>query len=228
MEGQDVVISMVGPTATGDQQILVDAALAAGVKRFFPSEFGTYPKDPNAAELNPIVTPPKAALVDYLRSKESEMSWTSIITGGFFDWGLQTGFFGFDFATKTATLIDGGTSRFTNTTLPTIAKAVVAAVDQAEQTKNQYVFTCSFNVSQKEILDAIGKVDWTIKHVTSEEVLANGKRRLAQGDFSGIMDLTRSAALGKRALADTTSYGIWNDKLGLPLEDLNDVIKGLF
>lgn len=35
MQGQDVVVSMVAVFATGGQQILVDAAIAAGVKRFF-------------------------------------------------------------------------------------------------------------------------------------------------------------------------------------------------
>jgi saccharopine dehydrogenase-like NADP-dependent oxidoreductase len=47
MEDQDVVISMVAVFATGGQQILVDAAIAAGVERVFPSEFRPPSRDEN-------------------------------------------------------------------------------------------------------------------------------------------------------------------------------------
>src|SRR4051794_13634063 len=179
MEGQDMVISMVGGIAAGDQQVFIDAALAAGVKRFLPSEFGPYSRNPEFAALNPVVLPAKAGTVDYLRSKQPLISWSSLVTGAFFDWAMKVGFFGFDLASKTATLIDGGTSVFTTTTLSTIGKALVAILEHRGETKNQYIFVSSFNVSQKDILDVVEKVDgqkWTVKHVTSEEVINNGKR----------------------------------------------------
>jgi hypothetical protein len=228
MEGQDVVISMVGGVAAGDQKTFIDAALAAGVKRFFPSEFGPYSRDPKLVKLNPWVNPAKTSTVDYLRSKESRMSWTSLVTGGFFDWAMKVGFFGFDLASKTATLIDGGTSAFSATTLSAISQAILAMLEHAEETKNQYVFISSFNVSQKDILDVVEKVDgqkWIVKHLISEEVIANGRRRLAAGDFAGIMDLTRGAAFGKQGLGDNRPYGLWNDKLGLPKEDIEQAIR---
>lgn len=230
MEGQDVVISMVGGIAAGDQQVFIDAALAAGVKRFFPSEFGPYSRNPEFAALNPHVLPHKSATVDYLKSKESEMSWTSVVTGAFFDWAIQVGFFGFDLASKTATLIDGGSSIFTTTTLLTIGKALVAILDHPDETENHYVFLSSFNVSQKDILDVVEKVDgqrWTIKHVTSEEVINRGKRRVAAGDFAGIMDLTTGGAFGKQALGDESQHGFWNDRLGLAKDDIEQVVRKL-
>lgn len=84
MEGQDVVISMVAVFATGGQQNLVDAAIAAGVKRFLPSEFGPPSRDEKFTTLHPAL-PPKVATVDYLRSKESQISWSALIPGAFFD-----------------------------------------------------------------------------------------------------------------------------------------------
>jgi hypothetical protein len=230
MEGQDMVISMVGGIAAGDQQVFIDAALAAGVKRFLPSEFGPYSRNPEFAALNPVVLPAKAGTVDYLRSKQPLISWSSLVTGAFFDWAMKVGFFGFDLASKTVTLIDGGTSVFTTTTLSTIGKALVAILEHRGETKNQYIFVSSFNVSQKDILDVVEKVDgqkWTVKHVTSEEVINNGKRRLAAGDFAGIIDLTRGGAFGKQALGDESSHGFWNDKLGLPKEDIEQTIRDL-
>ncbi|CEL07340.1 Putative NmrA-like protein [Aspergillus calidoustus] len=230
MEGQDVVISMVGGIAAGDQQVFINAALAAGVKRFFPSEFGPYSRNPEFAALNPHVLPHKGATVDYLRLKESQMSWTSVVTGAFFDWAMRVGFFGFDLESKTATLIDGGTSVFTTTNLPTIGRALVAILDHAEETKNQYIFLSSFNVSQRDILDVVEKVDgqkWTVQHVTSEEVIDRGKRRLAAGDFAGIMDLTTGGAFGTQALGDESRHGFWNDRLDLAKDDMEQIIREL-
>jgi hypothetical protein len=122
MEGQDAVISMVAIFATSGQQILVDAAIAAGVKRFLPSEFGPPSRDEQFAALHPAL-PPKVATVDYLRSKESQISWSALIPGAFFDWAMRIGLFGFDIKSKEATLIDGGTTVFTASTLPNIARA---------------------------------------------------------------------------------------------------------
>jgi nucleoside-diphosphate-sugar epimerase len=178
MEGQDMVISMVAVFATGGQQILVDAAKAAGVKRFFPSEFGPPSRDEKFADLHPAL-PPKVATVDYLQSKESQISWSALISGAFFDWAMKIGLFGFDIDSKTVTLIDGGTATFTASTLPTIARATLAMLEHADETKNQYVYISSFHISQKDILDVVEKANgqkWTVKHITSEELIAQGKR----------------------------------------------------
>lgn len=70
MQGQDIVICMVAIFATGDQQTLVDAAIAAGVKIFIPSEFGPPSRDERFAALHPAL-PPKVATVDYLRWRHS-------------------------------------------------------------------------------------------------------------------------------------------------------------
>jgi hypothetical protein len=231
MQGQDVVISMVGGNAAGDQNKFIDAALAAGVKRFFPSEFGPYSRDSKFSELMPAVLPAKAGTVDYLRSKEAEMSWSSLVTGAWFDWAMKAGLLGFDLASKTVTFIDGGTSVFTTTTLSTVGKALVAMLEHPDETKNTYVFVSSFNISQRDILEVVEKVDgqkWTIKHITSEEVIASGKRKLAAGDFAGIMDLVRGGACGKQGLGDSRPYGLWNNQLGLPKEDIEKAIRDVF
>ncbi|KAH7137517.1 isoflavone reductase [Dactylonectria estremocensis] len=228
MEGQDVVICMVGGIAAGDQNVFIDAAIAAGVQRFFPSEFGPYSRDAKFAALNHAVLPPKAATVDYLRTKETQISWTSLVTGGFFDWALKVGFFGFDLATKTVGLIDDGTAVFTACTLPYIAKAVVAALEHAEETKNQYVIIGEYHVSQRDVLEILEKVQgqkWTIEHLTSESVIANGEKKLAEGDFRGVMDLTRGGAFGKQGLGDNRPWGLWDEKLGLEKEDIEQAVR---
>ncbi|KAM6530435.1 hypothetical protein FALCPG4_008563 [Fusarium falciforme] len=224
MQGIDVVVSMVAPMVASSQYVLIDAAIAAGVKRFLPSEFGPPTEEPEfAPELNNAVLNRKKAVVEYLRTKESEMSWTSIVTGAFFDWGMALGFFGMDLATKTAALVDDGTTVFSSSTLPYIAKAVIAALEHANETKNQYVYISSFNITQRDIVAALEKVQgqkWAISHTTSEKIISTGQKKMANGDHSGIIDLVRAGAMGKGHLADNSAWGLWDDKLGLKKDDL--------
>lgn len=137
-KGHQVVICMVAMCATGGQQILVDAAIAAGVEMFLPSEFGPPSWNERFAALHPAL-PLKVATVDYLRSKESQIPWSALIPGAFFDWGMKLGLFGFDFRSKTATLVGGGTAYFTASTLPTIARGILEMLQYLHATKNKYV-----------------------------------------------------------------------------------------
>ena len=227
MKGHQVVICMVAIFATGGQQILVDAAIAAGVELFLPSEFGPPSRNEKFAALHPAL-PPKVATVDYLRSKESQISWSALIPGAFFDWGMKLGLFGFDLRSKTATLVDGGTAIFTASTLPTIARGILAMLEYAHATKNQYVYISSFHTSQMDILTVLEKIDgtnWTVKHVTSEELISQGHQRLSEGDEMGAIDLVGGGALGKSALGDSRPWGLWNEKLGIQRLDLEQYIR---
>lgn len=79
------MISIVGNGGFSNQQKLIDAALAAGVKRFIPSEFGNNTADERVRALAPLLDG-KKAIVDYLKEKQDRLSWTALITGPFFDW----------------------------------------------------------------------------------------------------------------------------------------------
>jgi len=65
---------------------LIDAAKAAGVKRFVPSEFGSDTTNPKVLEILGLLAEKKQA-VDYLKTKEGDgFEWTSLITGALLDW----------------------------------------------------------------------------------------------------------------------------------------------
>ena len=226
MKGQDIVICMVAIFATGGQQILVDAAIAAGVKVFLPSEFGPPSRDDKFAALHPAL-PPKVATVDYLKSKGSMISWSAIVTGAFFDWGMRLGLFGFDLKARTATIVDGGSAIFTASTLPTIAQAILAMLHHRDETKNQYVFTSSFHNSQNEILEVLERLDgqkWEVKHVSSEDLATQGNQRLAEEDEMGAIDIVGAGALGRDALGDSRPWGMWDERLGVNKGDLEQAV----
>jgi saccharopine dehydrogenase-like NADP-dependent oxidoreductase len=85
-KGQDAVVCCLTISALGAGKTFVDAALAAGVKWFLPSEYGHDPTDQRIVDLLPVLKI-KTSIVKYLREKEGEgLSWTGVITGLFFDW----------------------------------------------------------------------------------------------------------------------------------------------
>jgi uncharacterized protein YbjT (DUF2867 family) len=85
-QGQDAVISAVGATAFNEQKALVDAAIAAGVQRFIPSEFSANSQSKAVLQLLPLFGQ-KNDVIKYLKSKESSgLTWTGIATSALFDW----------------------------------------------------------------------------------------------------------------------------------------------
>jgi hypothetical protein len=84
--GHEAVVSVLGAAAFDQQKKLVDAALRAGVQRFFPSEYSANSQDKAVQELLPLFAV-KSELIEYLKTKEAEgLSWTGIASSGLFDW----------------------------------------------------------------------------------------------------------------------------------------------
>ncbi|KAF2190416.1 NAD(P)-binding protein [Zopfia rhizophila CBS 207.26] len=227
LKGQDAVISLVAGHVIGDQEKLIDASVAAGVKRFIPSEFGSNTPDKRVQAVVPMFGA-KLGAVEYLKKNEDKISWSSVITGPFFDWGLKAGFLGFDFSSKTVTLFDEGKGAFSSTNLRQIGIALIKVLEKPDITKNKYIYVSSFDTTQNEILPVVEKLSgqkWTVKNVTSQELITSGNEKLKKQDFSGISDLIRAAAFGKDNLGDSRPEGLWNDKLGLPKESFEESIK---
>lgn len=229
-QGQDAVISLVGGSALGDQNKLIDAAVAAGVKRFIPSEFGSDTPNPKTHQVVPIFDA-KTGTVDYLKSKQDAVSWTSVVTGPFFDWGLKVGFLGFDLHDQTFTVIDSGDATFSTTNLLYVGKTLVAALEKAEETKNQYVYVSEFQTSQNKLLAAAEKVSgekFTVKKIRAKDHIALGKKLLSEGNPAGIGSLIQSVTFSDEELGDLSRNGLWNERLGLEADSFEDSIKSGF
>ncbi|KAN0114453.1 NAD(P)-binding protein [Hyaloscypha variabilis] len=228
-QGQDAVISMLPITALAGQGIVIEAAIAAGVKRFLPSEYGSDSTNPAVIAAVPFFEGKKKYL-DYLKSKEDVISWTGLVTGPFFDWGLSAGLIGFDLASKTATFIDEGKTRFSTSNTAQVARAFVAVLSHPNETANKLVFVESFNTTQVEVLAALEKATgekWNVVHKQSEEIKAAGLKAMSEGELLvGGGNIITAAVLGKDALEDHTNAegGIWNDRLGLLKENIEEEV----
>lgn len=104
---------------------MADAAVATGVQWFMPSKFGHDTTNPRVVEVLPLFQE-KVKIVDHLRSRERDgLSWTSLHTGFFFDFGLTFDLLGFDLRQKTAAIWDDGNNRSSMSTFKTIAQAII-------------------------------------------------------------------------------------------------------
>lgn len=211
---------------------MIDAAIKAGIKRYIPADFGSNGENEAVLDLFPPLKG-KRATVEYLKSKESAtFTWTSIITGLFVDMALKNTFLGYDIANHKATIWNSGNERFSCSTTPNVARAVLQVLSQPDVTANRYIYTSSFEITQNEILASLEKVTggkpWGVEHVTSENQIKAGKEAMAKGDFIGTGKLALAASFGGIYGADFVAEGkLANEMLGVPKENLDHVLKGI-
>ncbi|KAL9598544.1 MAG: hypothetical protein Q9219_004446 [cf. Caloplaca sp. 3 TL-2023] len=227
-KGQDAVVNLLPPSDVDRANSIADAAAEAGVKRFIPSEFGSDTSSPETVALVPIFAG-KAQMTGYLKTKESSgMSWTAIINGAFFDWGLLNGFLGFDIKSNTATIYDAGEAPVNMTTLSTVGQSVVSILQHPAETANRYVYIQSTRGTQNQILAALEKStskQWTVKKRESAEARQTGGAKLGKGDMSGIPDLIVGGILkGEPAANYDVTRQLDNGLLGLKEESLEDLV----
>ncbi|MCJ1397083.1 hypothetical protein MMC11_000275 [Xylographa trunciseda] len=185
LEGQDILISTIRSSPTSDvvpDDILLSAAIMARVPRFFPSEYTldiTHPSTAEIASGSGLV--PKIALVERLarEGKEGRIEWTTLVCGGFLDWGLQNGFSGFHIKERKATLLDGGKQMVTGCTLPFIAACVVRAITLRDEVKNKRVKIAEVRYSGLEILHLLEEATSTtfeVEDTSTEENLVKARK----------------------------------------------------
>lgn len=220
LRGQDAVVSALTHQALATSEaLLVDAALAAGVRRFVPSEFGSDTTNPKAAAF-----PLYAAKVASARHLEAvavsspNFSYTSVITGPLLGWVVGQAFM--DPADRTAALYDGGDRAFSVVTRATIGRAVSAVLRHPEETRNRVVKVHDATPTLRGLLAAaqgtVGTEGWTVTTPSVEEALASAWAGVEAGkfDFATVFGFIVAASQGDGyggLLEDTD-----NELLGIP------------
>ncbi|KAK9319148.1 hypothetical protein V1517DRAFT_266810 [Lipomyces orientalis] len=183
-QGQDAVASIVGDAGVIGQKLMVDAAVAAGVKRFLPSNFGSNMANPNSRKL-PVFAQ-KVIVEDYLieKSKTTELTYTFVYVGGFIDFALQKKVI-MDFSKYTPAIFNGGDSQFSTTSMPTVGDAVVGVLTHPTETQNRPVYVSEIIISQSQLLSVAKQIapskPWAPVPVDLEVLVVSAKERLAHG-----------------------------------------------
>ncbi|OAA36318.1 oxidoreductase CipA-like protein [Beauveria brongniartii RCEF 3172] len=160
LRGHDAFVNVlgVGVISLDIHLRILEAAHAAGIHRFIPSEFGCDTANPNTALLPAFSD--KITLVkrlEELSKKDKNFTYTAIITGPFLDWGIKHGLL-VNLQGPT-TIYDGGDVPVSTNTLAGVGRAVVGTLKHAEKTKNRYVYAEEARVTQNQLLNWSGKSD---------------------------------------------------------------------
>ncbi|KAK5657550.1 hypothetical protein OQA88_3123 [Cercophora sp. LCS_1] len=229
-QGQDAVVATVASESLGNQHILADAALAAGVKRFIPSEFGH-----NTNRLSGLfasILAAKAATTEHvtkLAEANPSFSWTNIATSPFFDWGFDHGFWGIDLGKKTVQLFDSGNEVVSTSTLAFVGESVVKTLQREEETRNKYLDVREFNITQNEVLKIIEEETgekFAVTKVRVADLQKAGEDALARGDYGAsfvpLLLAWNFADGGNHAITDEQ---VSNELLGLESRDVREVLR---
>ncbi|CAD6443912.1 7b9d34ae-6f7f-4e02-a433-f5227adeb13a [Sclerotinia trifoliorum] len=184
----DAVVSCVGAPGLKSQSVLIDASVAAGVKRFLPSEFGSDLSNPLTKSLP--VFGDKITTQEYLEAavaKNPSLTYTYVRNGSFLDWGLEHKLL-LDLTSGKPTIYDGGDVVFSSTTLETIGQAVVGVLGKFEETKNRAVYIQDIQITQNRLLELAKKVapekQWEPVHAETAKILASSNEKLAKGEVT--------------------------------------------
>ncbi|OHW97992.1 NADB-Rossmann family domain-containing protein [Colletotrichum incanum] len=225
-QGHDAVISAApDPIVLEKQQPWIEAAIAAGVKRIFPSEYSTN-VDSSLAESLPIVAGKvrtRRYLVEQISKAGGKSSWTSINNGPFFEAVLGFGGLGPDFRTKTARYHNGG-DNLIGTTRPsdvadTIAKVLRDDKGLYKEAENKSVYIHSAAVSEKQLTKLAEKVTgitFAVENYDVEELYQDAKNKLDKGDTSAMMNFYYQMMYGKGyGGSESFQEMSWNERVGL-------------
>jgi uncharacterized protein YbjT (DUF2867 family) len=85
-KNQDAVVCAIATLDVSAQRTIVDAAVAAGVKRYMPSEYGSDTSVADEHERAGFLKS-KQEVMGYIKTKEAQgLTWTALFTGAWIDW----------------------------------------------------------------------------------------------------------------------------------------------
>ncbi|PYH98446.1 hypothetical protein BO71DRAFT_395238 [Aspergillus ellipticus CBS 707.79] len=174
---------------------MIEAAEAAGVKRFIVSDFGWGPSIQGLPELAAVhaqrVASWEAARVR--ADANPQFTWTGISTGNPIDWALKKfATMGFDVVQRTTIIYDSGMEKFSGTTLEGIGQSVVGVLQDPDATANRFVKVRSINTCQNELLEAFQRVtrqEWPVQRSTTKALLERGRSKLQAGSGGWVLDM---------------------------------------
>ncbi|KAM0145499.1 hypothetical protein ACHAQE_011240 [Botrytis cinerea] len=235
LKGQDALVLTIGLEGSSGQLLLIDAAIAAGVKRILPSDFAADLSKPKAAAL-PVFAP-KVATRKYLEDKVAagaDITYTYVVTNVFLDWALEVTLL-LDWKSAEPPLYNGGEFEFGATTLASVAQAVVGVLSHPEETKNRPVYVQDIVISQKKLLDLARKVaperKWTPITVSLDEQKKWADEKWAEGNpspsvvytyvrvaafqdgYGGRLEKLDNELLGVKGKTDADVEAIWEKLL---------------
>ncbi|KAI8317226.1 hypothetical protein K4K59_009980 [Colletotrichum sp. SAR11_240] len=222
LRGQDAVVSTVSKGGLLTQKTVIDASIKAGVKRYIPSDWGTFTTDPKAQrELVPVLGP-MLDVQRYLaeKARTGEIEHTIFSVGAFLDF-LTTVPVAFDYANKTVELWDGGRHRLSTTSVSSIGKAVAGVLKSPEATRNRNIKVHELVVTQRQLYELAKKysppgTEWKEIELEGEAAFAEALNGVKEDPYNEgkIMGAIKAGVLSGRY--ENAYEQVDNELVGVP------------
>ena len=216
----------------GPQKLLIDAAIAAGVKLFFADEFVSDILSPHFEIFPTQFVGEKVKIRRYLEEKAAKraIAWTALSGGPFFDMctfartrrsllllphtdpqpGLMAGPAGFSIPTRHATIYGSGNNLACWTPLPVIALTVANMLLNHGPILNRGVLICGVTgVTQNSILAALEAEtgdSFEVEHLDVKEIREEAHAALARGEYK---QATRGLAINAQFNEEDGAANFW-------------------
>jgi hypothetical protein len=187
LKGQDALVCALAIPSMGLQPAIVEAAAEVGVKRIIPCEFTGDLMNENTRGM--IANGQKVGVQEQLKqlAADGKTSWTGVATGQFLEYGLTSDFI-LNIPKHSASLYDGGDSRFSMTSYASIGRACAGVLVHEEETKNRVVYVQDVLVNQNSLLEIAKKytpgVEWKISEVDSAAWYERATKGLQNNEYS--------------------------------------------
>jgi hypothetical protein len=185
--GYDIAICTVAGGDFEFQVRIVDALLAAGVKKFIPHEFGHNTLNPGIRARIPAYAG-RAKVLEHLQNNISKASpdfdWVGIATGYTLDKSLINGDMGFDMQWHSATVHGTGDEPFAVSSLERVGNVIRSVCQHWGEIKRHYIYAAGVVTSAKEVVaaaeDATGQ-KWTVDNNNVQDSIREGVTRIERG-----------------------------------------------
>lgn len=254
LRGQDALIITMGAMAPPEQQIrLVEAAAAADVRWIMPNWYGPDGRNEKLGKDTMLGT----FVASVLKRIEElgKSSWIGLVCSFWYEWSVGGGawnlgpfMYGFDLKNHTVNFIDDGTTKINTSTWPQAGLAVARLFSLKEkpdgpddesttlsQFKNDYVYMSSFLVNQMDMMESVLRVtgtkesDWKATYTGHQEQYNEGLKQRQAGDRIGFAKVLYTRVFFPNGDSNyEAKYGLHNDILGLPKEDIDQATKRAF
>jgi len=234
--GQDAVLNCVtgGATQYDASKLIIDAAVAAGVKLFFANEFVGHIDSPQYRRLPEAFVGAKFRIREYLRelAAAGKIAWTSLNGGPFFDMWLMKGPAGIDVANRQARIYGSGNNPLFWTPLPVIAKAVGNMLRNPDAVVNRPIYICPFakgELTQRSLLNTVEHIvasKFSVEEVDVAKINKNAKIVLERGEGGKAMKgLAVSNQFYEEDSGNDFGHLIENDVVGVESMSVEEAVR---
>ncbi|KAK5064721.1 hypothetical protein LTR84_000555 [Exophiala bonariae] len=188
LTGQDVLIVIVPIPNMDLGDLFIHAAAKAGVPYILPTEFGV---DTPEWENEHSMMAPKMAR-RRLIAELGVSSWIAVIVNFWLDTNIRNGLWGIDVRSRKAEIFKDGNAKFSTTTLTRCGEGIAVLLSLPEidlaHYKNQSYYYSSFELSQRDIFEAVKRVtgtkdaDWAIMETDAAQAVLGTEPKIRDGN----------------------------------------------